>query len=96
MSKVYIGAGGWAYFRIPGMDSLAAYAKAFDFVEVNSTFYTTPSIQMVRSWRRRGGAFQMISCSLYDAIKTSRINTCYPLGRRVMRSSISRFAFAAS
>ncbi|MFH1126799.1 MAG: DUF72 domain-containing protein, partial [archaeon] len=28
------------------------YAKAFDFVEVNSTFYTTPSIQMVRSWRR--------------------------------------------
>jgi uncharacterized protein YecE (DUF72 family) len=53
MSRVYIGAGGWAYFRIPGMDSLAAYAKAFDFVEVNSTFYTTPSIQEVRSWRRR-------------------------------------------
>jgi uncharacterized protein YecE (DUF72 family) len=53
MSRVYIGAGGWAYFRVPKMDSLAAYAKAFDFVEVNSTFYTTPSIQMVRSWRRR-------------------------------------------
>lgn len=35
------------------MDSLAAYAKAFDFVEVNSTFYTNPSIEMVRSWRRR-------------------------------------------
>jgi uncharacterized protein YecE (DUF72 family) len=52
MSKVYIGAGGWAYFRVSGMDSLAAYAKAFDFVEVNSTFYTPPSIQMVRSWRR--------------------------------------------
>jgi uncharacterized protein YecE (DUF72 family) len=53
VSKVYIGAGGWAYFQVPGMDSLAAYAKAFDFVEVNSTFYTNPSIEMVRSWRRR-------------------------------------------
>jgi len=53
MSRVYIGAGGWAYFQVPGMASLTAYAKAFDFVEVNSTFYTNPSIQMVRSWRRR-------------------------------------------
>ncbi len=53
MSKVYIAAGGWAYFNIPGMDSLTAYAKTFDFVEVNSTFYTNPSIEMVRSWRRR-------------------------------------------
>jgi uncharacterized protein YecE (DUF72 family) len=53
MSMLYIGAGGWAYFRVPGIDSLAAYAKAFDFVEVNSTFYTNPSIEMVRSWRRR-------------------------------------------
>jgi uncharacterized protein YecE (DUF72 family) len=53
MSRVYIGAGGWAYFQVPGMDSLTAYAKAFDFVEVNSTFYTNPSIKMVRSWRHR-------------------------------------------
>ncbi len=53
MSRVYIGAGGWAYFQVPGMDSLTAYAKAFDFVEVNSTFYTNPSIEIVRSWRRR-------------------------------------------
>jgi len=53
MSRVYIGAGGWAYFRVPEMDSLAAYSKAFDFVEVNSTFYSNPSIEMVRSWRRR-------------------------------------------
>jgi uncharacterized protein YecE (DUF72 family) len=53
MFMMYIGAGGWAYFQVPGMDSLAAYSKAFDFVEVNSTFYTNPSIKMVRSWRRR-------------------------------------------
>lgn len=50
---LHIGAGGWAYFKVPGLDSLAAYSKAFDFVEVNSTFYKTPSIEMVRSWRQR-------------------------------------------
>lgn len=53
MSMLYIGAGGWAYFKVPGLDPLAAYSKAFDFVEVNSTFYTTPSMEMVRSWRQR-------------------------------------------
>ncbi|WAM22814.1 MAG: DUF72 domain-containing protein (plasmid) [Candidatus Methanoperedens sp.] len=53
MFMPYIGAGGWAYFKVPGMDSLTAYSKAFDFVEVNSTFYETPSIEMVRSWRQR-------------------------------------------
>ena len=53
MSRVYIGTGGWAYFQAPGLDSLTAYAKAFDFVEVNSTFYTNPSIGLVRSWKRR-------------------------------------------
>jgi uncharacterized protein YecE (DUF72 family) len=50
---LHIGAGGWTYFKVPGMDSLTAYSKAFDFVEVNSTFYTTPSLEMVRSWRQR-------------------------------------------
>jgi uncharacterized protein YecE (DUF72 family) len=49
----FIGAGGWAYFVVPGMDSLTAYARAFDFVEVNSTFYATPSMEKVRSWRRK-------------------------------------------
>ncbi len=53
MYRLYIGAGGWAYFHVPGMDSLAAYAKAFDFVEVNSTFYMNPSVEMVRLWRNR-------------------------------------------
>ncbi len=48
---LYIGAGGWAYFNVPGKDSLTEYSRAFDFVEVNSTFYKTPSIEMVRSWR---------------------------------------------
>ncbi len=50
---LYIGAGGWAYFKVHGLDSLSAYSKAFDFVEVNSTFCTTPSMEIVRSWKQR-------------------------------------------
>lgn len=53
MTKFLIGAGGWAYFQVPGQDSLTAYSKAFNFVEVNSTFYTMPSLREVESWRRR-------------------------------------------
>ena len=53
MSELLIGAGGWAYFQVPGLNSLEAYSKAFDFVEVNSTFYEIPSLQLVKSWRRR-------------------------------------------
>lgn len=53
MGRILIGAGGWAYFRVPGESSLEAYSRAFDFVEVNSTFYSYPSISLVRSWRSR-------------------------------------------
>lgn len=53
MSRAYIGAGGWSYFKVPGINPLSAYSKAFDFVEVNSTFYSNPSLTTVRSWRRR-------------------------------------------
>ena len=48
-----IGAGGWAYFEVPADDRLAAYARAFPFVEVNSTFYAHPDLRTVASWRRR-------------------------------------------
>ena len=48
-----IGAGGWAYFRVKEMSSLEAYSRAFDFVEVNSTFYEKLGFQLVKSWRRR-------------------------------------------
>lgn len=53
MKEFRIGAGGWAYFQAPGLDSLAAYSKGFNFVEVNSTFYTIPNLKKVTSWRRR-------------------------------------------
>jgi len=48
-----VGAGGWGYFRVPGADPLAAYSRAFPFVEVNATFYEHPDPRTVASWRRR-------------------------------------------
>ncbi|MFQ5918505.1 MAG: DUF72 domain-containing protein [Thermoplasmata archaeon] len=53
VDEMRVGTGGWAYFQIPGMDSLKGYARAFDYVEVNSTFYQMPPLDMVRSWRHR-------------------------------------------
>ena len=52
MTRYLIGAGGWAYFQVPGVHPLVAYSKAFDFVEVNSTFYEILTLKMVESWRR--------------------------------------------
>jgi uncharacterized protein YecE (DUF72 family) len=51
MAEIFIGTGGWAYFQIPGLKSLEAYSRAFNFVEVNSTFYKIPSTELVESWR---------------------------------------------
>jgi uncharacterized protein YecE (DUF72 family) len=53
MTDFLVGAGGWDYFQVPGLSSLEAYAKAFSFVELNSTFYQIPSLQLVKTWRQR-------------------------------------------
>ena len=53
MGQLIIGAGGWHYFSVAGGDRLKAYSSAFDFVEVNSTYYRLPSSAAVSSWRRR-------------------------------------------
>jgi len=52
LKEYLIGAGGWAYFQVPGVNSLTAYSRAFNFVEVNSTFYQIPSLNEVEKWRR--------------------------------------------
>ncbi len=51
LKRFLVGAGGWAYFQVPGIRPLVAYSRAFDFVEVNSTFYEIPSLKLVKSWR---------------------------------------------
>ncbi len=38
---------------MPGLRSLTAYSRLFNFVEVNSTFYQAPNLKTVESWRRQ-------------------------------------------
>jgi uncharacterized protein YecE (DUF72 family) len=52
MGQLRIGVGGWDYFSIPNGDQLKAYSSAYDFVEVNSTYYRLPSLAAVARWRR--------------------------------------------
>jgi uncharacterized protein YecE (DUF72 family) len=51
LAEYLIGAGGWAYFKVPGLHPLVAYSKAFNFVEVNSTFYQIPPLKDMERWR---------------------------------------------
>ncbi len=53
MSQLLVGAGGWSYFQVPGTDSLEAYSQAFDFVELNSSYYELPAISIASEWRKR-------------------------------------------
>src|SRR5512137_2473219 len=47
MGRALIGAGGWGYFS----GGLAAYARAFPFVEVNVTFYRRVGENAAGRWR---------------------------------------------
>lgn len=51
MTDYLIGTGGWSYFKVPGIHPLVAYSRAFNYVEVNSTFYEIPKIEKAKSWR---------------------------------------------
>jgi len=53
LTDYLIGTGGWAYFKVSNKPSLKAYSEAFNFVEVNYTFYEYPDTRMVERWRRR-------------------------------------------
>ena len=53
MGRILIGTGGWDYFSIPQGDRLRAYATAYNFVEVNSTYYRLPRPSTVAGWKAR-------------------------------------------
>ena len=50
MTQYLSGTGGWAYF--PHKPTLRTYSKAFNFVEVNYTFYEYPNPRTVERWRK--------------------------------------------
>lgn len=60
--QIYLGSAGWSYddwhgpFYPPGTTSLARlerYAERFRTVEIDSTFYGTPTLQTVQGWNQR-------------------------------------------
>jgi uncharacterized protein YecE (DUF72 family) len=62
--RIRLGTQGWNYDAWVGpffpsatrpVDFLAIYARAFDTVEVDSTFYAIPSVKTVRGWASRVG-----------------------------------------
>ena len=62
MQRLYVGTSGWAYkgwtgvFYPPGLGKsceLSHYAKLFNTVEINATFYRLPFESVVKDWYRR-------------------------------------------
>jgi uncharacterized protein YecE (DUF72 family) len=60
--QVRIGTSGWSYKhwrglfyppRLPARDWFAFYARSFDTVEINNTFYRLPSTGAFAAWRRQ-------------------------------------------
>lgn len=61
-SLIHLGTSGWSYkdwsgpFYPPGTPAaryLPVYARAFDTVEIDSTFYAAPGMRMINAWRER-------------------------------------------
>lgn len=69
LTRFLIGTGGWAYFQVPPVHPLVAYSRAFDFVEVNSTFYEMPTHKQVEGWRR------LVPSNFEFAVRCNRIVT---------------------
>ncbi len=67
-SKIRIGPAGWSYddwkgrvYPEPagrGFDPLAYLARYFDTIEINSSFYRPPTVNMTKSWVRRTEAYR--------------------------------------
>jgi uncharacterized protein YecE (DUF72 family) len=53
MPELFIGTGGWAYFRAGIEDTLSKYSRVFDFVELNSSYYKLPDVRQAKGWRRK-------------------------------------------
>ncbi|MEM3397615.1 MAG: DUF72 domain-containing protein [Nitrososphaerota archaeon] len=67
--RIVVGCGGWSYFNLLDEDPLRAYSLAFRFVEINSTFYTLPAHEIVKSWRKR------VPADFEFTVKANRIIT---------------------
>ena len=87
MGSLRIGTSGWNYPsgkgtwngvfypkpRPKGFDELAYYAERFDTVEVNSTFYGQPRVEVSRAWAKRTPPGFEFSVKLYQKFTHPRM-----------------------
>jgi uncharacterized protein YecE (DUF72 family) len=84
-ASAYVGCSGWFYWKWRGLfypDDLPTgewfrhYAKHFDSVEINASFYSWPTVANVNAWRRQPGKRDFIYtvkvCELITHIKRFR------------------------
>jgi uncharacterized protein YecE (DUF72 family) len=81
-ASAYVGCSGWYYWKwrgkfypeeLPTGDWFSHYAKQFDTVEINASFYSWPTVANVKSWLRQSGTREFVYtikvCELITHIK---------------------------
>jgi hypothetical protein len=81
-ARAYVGCSGWFYWKwrgafypsdLPTTEWFDHYAKRFDTVEINASFYSWPTVANVKSWLRQAPNHQFVYtvkvCELITHIK---------------------------
>jgi uncharacterized protein YecE (DUF72 family) len=82
LKAAYVGCSGWRYWKWRGLFYPAdlpegkwfdRYAKRFDTVEINASFYSWPTVANVKAWRRQPGRRKFVYtvkvCDLITHVK---------------------------
>lgn len=76
--RIFVGTSGWTYedwagvfypAEVKGPERLAWYARVFNTVEINATFYRYPTQTMINAWNRR------LPAGFHLAVKGTRVVT---------------------
>lgn len=84
--QVYVGTSGWTYDDWSGLfypaevkagDRLSFYARLFNTVEVNASFYRVPTQTMIDAWNRRlGPEFHLVVKGSRSVTHVKKIRDC--------------------
>ena len=82
LAPAYVGCSGWFYWKwrglfypvdLPTGKWFAHYAKRFDTVEINASFYSWPTLANVQAWKRQAGRRKFVYtvkvCELITHVK---------------------------
>jgi uncharacterized protein YecE (DUF72 family) len=80
-SPIHVGCSGWRYWKwrdsyyadVPQENWFEHYARRFDTVEINASFYSWPTVANVQAWRRQPGKRKLVYtvkvCELITHVK---------------------------